>query len=338
MLIKRNLQFAFLFLFGVPITAAAHVKWFVPSETIAPAQSLRFHLADPAVQLWISVIVLALLIAYLLDRQNFAPPRALLQTGERRRGRIIYLFQLIMGLSLLATAYKGSVLAPHLHEGTALTTMFRVAEGLIGLFFISNFRVFWGAILLFILYVASTAVFGFLMSLEYFNLLGIAVFLFLLKAPDGTAMAHKRQWALPLLRVHTGVALSILAFSEKLLRPELAMDFLARHEINFMPLLGFESFSDHLFVLSAGSSELIFGLIFLLGFVTRINTLTIAGFLIASNLYFFLIGKFAEGFLEIIGHANLFAIAMILIFYGAGEKLRFRLGAAKVAVNKGVKA
>jgi uncharacterized membrane protein YphA (DoxX/SURF4 family) len=125
-----------------------------------------------------------------------------------------------------------------------------------------------------------------------------------------------------LLRFHTGVALSVLAFSEKLLQPSLAMAFLEKHNVNFMKTLGFENFSDHLFVLSAGFSELLFGMIFVLGLVTRINTLALAFFLIASNVYFFLMGKSAEGILEIIGHANLFAIGLLLIFYGAGSKLR----------------
>ncbi|MHB8767307.1 MAG: hypothetical protein ACYDA8_23620 [Deferrisomatales bacterium] len=320
---KRSLRLALLLL-GVPAAAAAHVKWFVAAETIAPAEGLGFHPADPAVQVWAGVTVLLVAAAYLLERRGFAPPPAVLRFGQRRRGLILYMFQLIVGLSLLAAAFQGAVLVPHLRADTVLGLGFRVAEGLVGALLVTNLLVFWGALLLLVLYLATTAVFGLLVSLEYLNLLGIAVFLILSKAPESSSLVRGRPWALPLLRVTLGLAVSVLAFSEKLLRPELAMEFLARHNLNFMAVLGFESFSNQLFVLSAGCSELVFGLIFLMGFITRINTITIAGFLVTTNVYFFVLGKTSEGLLELAGHANLVAIAVILAFYGAGERLRFR--------------
>lgn len=305
-----------------PSFVQAHVKWFVDADRIARNETWTFHLTDPAVQIWIGALLFGLVSAYLLDRYIRQPPQVLIDTGAQFHQGIIYLFRLIVGISLLVTAYKGAILAPHLKEGSIFALALRGVEALIGLLFISNRMVFFGAALLFLLFFSNTAIFGFLMSVEYFNLLGIAVFLLFTNTPKPSWMDRHRVWALPLLRFHTGVALSVLAFSEKLLQPSLAMAFLEKHHVNFMKTLGFENFSDHLFVLSAGFSELLFGTIFILGLVTRINTLALAFFLIASNVYFFLMGKPAEGILEIIGHANIFAIAMLLIFYGAGTKLR----------------
>jgi hypothetical protein len=305
-----------------PSIVQAHVKWFVDADHIIRNEAFTFHWTDPAVQVWIGALVFGLVGAYLVDRYVRQPPQVLIDKGAQWHSGIVYLFRLIVGISLILTAYKGAVLAPHLKEGTTFALALRGVEALIGVLFISNRLVFFGAGLLFLLFFASTAVFGFLMSLEYFNLLGIAIFLLFIKAPKRSWLDRHCIWALPLLRLHTGVALSVLAFSEKLLQPSLAMAFLAKHDVNFMKTLGFDNFTDHLFVLSAGCSELLFGMIFILGLVTRINTVSLASFLIASNVYFFLLGKQAEGILEIIGHANIFAIGMLLIFYGAGSKIR----------------
>lgn len=309
-------------LFGITSVAAAHVKWFVEADSIAPNKAFTFLFSDLAVQIWLVILVAALIVAYLLNRMMIPPPQIVVNKGEQYKSKIIYLFQLIVGISLVLTSYSGSILAPHLKDPTVFAVSLRLLEGVVGVLLIANFYVFIAAILLFCLFIASTAVFGFLMSVEYFNLLGIAVFLLILKAPKNYRLTEHQIWALPLLRLHTGIALCVLAFSEKLLRPELAMAFLDKHQVNFMQNLGVGEFSNHLFVLSAGCSELLFGLIFLLGFITRINTLSLAFFLIASNVYFFVVGKPAEGILEIIGHANLIAIAIILIIYGAGEKIR----------------
>src|SRR4029078_2240997 len=103
--------------------------------------------------------------------------------------------------------------------------------------------------------------------------------------------------------------------------PHLAMSFLEKNKVNFMQTLGFDFFSDRLFVLSAGCTELVFGIIFILGLITRLNALALAGFLVSSNLYFFMVGKTDEAFLELSGHLPLFAVAILLILYGSSNKI-----------------
>ena len=80
-------------------------------------------------------------------------------------------------------------------------------------------------------------------------------------------------------------------------------------------MLGFHQFSDYWFVLSAGAVEVIFGLIFVLGIVTRLNALVLAGFFIATLI---LLGP-----MELLGHAPHFAIVFVLLVFGSGEKLKF---------------
>jgi hypothetical protein len=323
----RNIRFH-LWIFvvcGMPSVAYAHANWFVDADHVPPDPSLTYRLIDPAVQLWMGLLAVGLILAYMVDRLAPQPPQVLIKKGEAWRKSIIYIFQLIIGVALITTAYRGAILAPHLKAGADLGLVLRGLESVVGLLFILNLWVRMGAFILFVLYIAIAGIFGLLSSLEYCNFLGIALFLIFIKSPRGSRLGDYSDWAVPLLRLSTGVALSVLAFSEKLLQPSLAMHFLAEHPVNFMKALGIEGFSDHLFVLSAGFCELLFGLIFISGLVTRINTIAIAFFLLASNLYFFLVGDTAVGLMELIGHSNLLCIAMVLVFYGVESRVCHRM-------------
>ena len=89
-----------------------------------------------------------------------------------------------------------------------------------------------------------------------------------------------------------------------------------------MANLGMESFTDQLFVFSAGVMEVVFGIILVLGTTTRINILVVSGFMLASNITFFASREYSEALTEIFGHLPIIATAMILIFFGSGNKLK----------------
>ena len=118
------------------------------------------------------------------------------------------------------------------------------------------------------------------------------------------------MYALPVLRLGTGATLLVLGFTEKILHPEFGINFLRQYDWNFMQLLGF-NYSDYLFTLSAGSVEALFGLIFILGIVTRLNALVVATF--------FTIPLFFLGPIELAGHVPHFAAVVLLLIFGAGE-------------------
>jgi len=323
----KNIRFNFwmVVVWAMPSVAYAHAKWFIDAHHFHPEPALNYHLTDPAVQIWMGLLALGLILAYVVDRLAPQPPHALIEKGETWWNIIIYIFQLVIGVALIFTAYRGAILAPHFKVGTHLDLVLRGFETLSGLLFILNRWVRTGAVILAALYFAIAAIFGLLASLEYCNFLGIALFLIFIKSSQGSLTGYHFDWAVSLLRLLTGVALSVLAFSEKLLVPSLAMHFLADHPVNFMKILGVNGYTDHLFVLSAGFCELLFGLIFISGLVTRINTIAIGFFLVASNLYFFIDGDLAVGIMELIGHSNLLCIAMILVFCGAGKRVSLRL-------------
>ena len=304
-------------LLGLPLLASAHVKWFVREDAVPLAQASRFSLAEPWVQTWVGIILICITMALLLERYLPNPPEKLVTFAQNHRRQILHLFQVLVGLAMLLTAVKGAILAPHLSEESLFGLLLRFVQGGIGVLFIANLAVRFGAVLMVAVFLASTGLFGFITSLEYFNFLGVALFLLLQSAPDD----HARSYALPVLRIHTGIALGVLAWTEKLIDPNLAICFLEKNQINFMQALGVHIFTDRVFVLCAGSTELIFAIIFILGLITRINALALAGFLVSSNLYFFLVGKTDEAFLELSGHLPLFAVAILLILYGGGSRL-----------------
>lgn len=306
-----------------PAQAAAHVKWFARPDASHAGPITQFSIAEPAVQAWIAVILVCVVAALLMDRFLPAAPRELISFAHRRQNEIADLFQVLIGVALLVTAVKGAILAPHLH-GTAWTgLLLRFVQGTIGVLLIANKAVRAAAAAMVLLFLASAGLFGFVSSLEYFNFLGVALFLLFSSFPvDGRLGKRLRPYAAPLLRVHLGVALGVVAWTEKLIDPALAASVLEQHQLNFMKAIGLDAFSDRLFVLCAGCSELIFAVIFLLGLVTRMNTMALVMFLVSSNLYFFAAGKTDEGFLELTGHLPLFAIALMLFVQGSGTRLR----------------
>jgi len=304
-----------------PCLVDAHIKWFVDETTMDRVEITHFALEEPVVQVWIGVILSCIVAAAVLERFLPQPPERLVAFTQTHRQKIVRLFQIMVGLSLLLTAVHGAIIAPHLEEKGQLGLLLRFVEGGIGVLLIANIAVRLGGALLVALFTVNAALFGFVSSLEYFNYLGIALFLLFNSAP---ADSQAREYALPLLRVHTGIALGVLAWTEKLYAPHLAMSFLAKNKVNFMQTLGFDFFSDRLFVLSAGCTELIFGIIFILGLITRLNTLALAGFLVSSNLYFFMVGKTDEAFIELGGHLPLIAIAILFVMFGGGDRLRLQ--------------
>ena len=311
-----QLPLVFTILMGFPLLASAHVKWFV-KESEHLVRASQFTFAEPLVQTWVGIILVCVAMALLMERYLPDPPEKLVTFAQDHTQQAFRLLKVLIGLALLMTAVKGAIVAPHLSDKSLYLMILRFIQGGIGVLFIANVAVRFGAVMMVFVYLASTWLFGFVTSLEYFNFLGTALFILLESSPD----ERKRVYALPVLRIHTGIALGALAWTEKLIDPSLAIRFLEMNQVNFMQALGVHLFTDRVFVLCAGCTELIFALIFVLGLITRINTLALAGFLVSSNLYFFFMGKTDEAFLELSGHLPLFAVAIIFILYGGGSRM-----------------
>jgi uncharacterized membrane protein YphA (DoxX/SURF4 family) len=295
----------------------AHVKWFVHADArMTPVHPYSFH--EPAVQVWTAVIVACLAAALWLDRRLPELPRRIATLTSQHRPQIVEFFQVMVGVALLVTAAKGAILAPHLGRGTSIGLLLRILEAAVGVLLVTDTAVRLAAASMVLLFVASTVVFGFISSLEYFNFLGTAVFLFINAHATRHPESRLRPYAIPLLRIHVGIALGVLAWTEKLIDPTAATMLLQQHQLNFMKAMGIGMFDDRLFILSAGCTELIFAVLFVFGAVTRLNTVTFAGFMISSNLYFLTAGKIHEALVEFTGHLPLMAVALMLTVHGSG--------------------
>ncbi len=296
----------------------AHVKWFLPVEGEIISAFTPYGLLDTPVLIWCAVAVLMIVLSIVLDSK--LPILPLLENV--RQPFLMYLLKLCTGLSLLMSAYSGVIFAPHLQASAGVGDFLILVEAVIGLLFIANFHIFAATILLFFLFISVILVYGLVPALEYLNILGIACCLQLFHFYPLKFRTHLKAYSIASLRILTGIAVITLGFSEKLLNPELGEFFVSAYQWNFMANMGIESFTDQLFVFSAGVMEVVFGIILVLGTTTRINILVVSVFMLASNITFFASGEYSEALTEIFGHLPIIATAMILIFFGSGNKLK----------------
>jgi uncharacterized membrane protein YphA (DoxX/SURF4 family) len=293
-----------------------HVKWFV----IESGSTEPFLLSEPATFIWAGIVLAGFSIAGLLNKALAQPSKNFLKKAEASRERLIYIFQILLGLSLVFTSFDGALLAPH-YDIPSNWGFLGPIQALIGFFLIANVAVPAAAYALIALYLISALLFGPVEALDYLNLFGMGLFLLLSKSPQKLWKSHQEK-AIPVLRIFTGIALLVLAFSEKIWNIDAAMALLMQYDLNFMPLLGFEQFSDRLFILSAGSMEALFGLILIAGFITRINILALTSFFLMTNIYFYATGNAAAANMELMGHLPVLGTVVLLVAYGAGTKTK----------------
>lgn len=290
-----------------------HVKWFVNFEELTKGRVLEFTLTDPAVQIGLGFVLLVLLLLFFLNKKVKTP--AWVSVLAARRGRkIFWLFKILIGLFLLVTAYENVLFAPIFIVDTLVEKIISVASVLTALLLIFDYRTWLAGSLLLLIYFSGGFLYGFIEMLEHVHLLGVALFLLLLDWRWGRP-SFLGLWSvksLDVLRVFTGIALIVLAWVEKLSYPILAEEFLKIHDWNFFDdFLGLTWLSDHYFVVFAGMIELMFGLIFILGWMVRLNTIALAMFFVSTAIVL--------GPHEVVGHLPVFAIAILFLLWGKPE-------------------
>jgi hypothetical protein len=240
------------------------------------------------------------------------------------------------GVSLLAQAARGTYLAPALAlpEG-GFGTALAIVEGLAGVWLITGYRVRPAAMLLVAAGPLGMLRYGVVPILERVDLLGVALFLAILPPgeDEGGAVrpdARSLTWALLALRILVGLSLVVLAFTEKLARPDLAEAFLTRFPaFNVLRSLGF-SVSDLTFIRMAGAVELLFGLLIISGAMPQLAVI-IAGIPFNATLFFL-------GASELIGHLPIYGAMLALLVYGSNPRTAplvplFRAPAGRVAAE-----
>ena len=298
--------------------ASAHVRWFVDSNDPNLTQFPSYGITDGPVLAWVGIGIVLVAIAIFLDGRLPSPPII----PSKFRHDAMELLRVFTGISFLLTAYGGALLAPHLVAAGGFGVALLFLQAIIGIILISNHLIHHAALLMILLFLGTMVQFGFVGAFEYVNVVGIALFLYFNHAPNEEVRAKLKPYSVDVLRIFTGIALITLGVTEKLTGAMLGQSFVANFGWNFMPVLGFEWYTDQLFVLSAGAMEVIFGIIMVTGAITRLNTFVIAAFMLTSNVVFLLTGENENALLELVGHMPIIATAVILLLLGYGQRLK----------------
>ena len=304
-------------MFMTPVVTLAHTRWFAEGN-LEP-----LYTTEPTVlymSIWAGIMIAVIAAGVFLHTRNILRLAFLRPTAAHAYERAASTFTMIAGAFFLIAGTHEYLFSPNMTSEAGVPFILIVAQILIGLTFLLGVGTRISAIVLGLLWastfyftgwvsalenvwVLSTAAFVAVMGNDYFSITG---FSFLRKK-----LEPFKAYGLSFLRMGTGATLVVLGLSEKILAPEFGINFLAQHDWNFMQMLGF-NYSDYLFVLSAGSVEVLFGLVFMLGIVTRLNALVVA--VIFSTPLFIL------GPIELAGHLPHFAAVVLLLLFGSGGK------------------
>ena len=320
---KTKLIISLSLIFLSPFFASAHVKWFVDSSVVLPTEP--YSLSDWQVLLGIMLAMVVVAIALILERKLPPLDKIFPSFFKRINSRAASLFSIFIGIGLIIFSLNGYIFAPNLIAESSLGYAMLTLQAIIGAVFILGLRVKSASIFLLLLYLSVLIYFGGWELIDALDIVGVSFFILLFGRPKwgfkDIALLEKitisyRSFAVPLLRIFTGANLFILGFSEKLSRPDLGITFLHTHNWNFMQMLGFENYSDYWFVFSAGIVESLLGLLLVLGLLTRMTVFALAIFFTTTLI---LLGP-----TELFGHIPHFAIVMILLVFGSGEKIKIR--------------
>lgn len=301
-----------------PVAALAHTRWFA-EENLSPVVT-----TEPTgvyLTIWALIAAVIIAIGYWLERERMLQLTFLLPKAPHAFDRAASAFTMVVGSFLMIAGTHEYLFSPNLTSESGVPMLFIMMQFVIGLAFLLGVYARLAAIALTAIWAISIPVIGVIPMLEDVWVLSTALFVFimgndyfsLVSFRAVAPLAHRyRTYALPVLRVGTGATLLVLGFTEKILHPEFGVNFLRQYDWNFMHHLGFP-FSDYLFTLSAGSVEALFGVVFLLGIMTRLNALVVA--------FVFSIPIFILGPIELAGHLPHFAAIVLLLLFGSGHRL-----------------
>lgn len=308
-------------------TALAHEKWFVEEEPYP--LDLGSAATLPNVIFVLLPVAATLLLAWAWrghGRKGFVPgPEAMGGNADRRSafyGVLPAIIAVHLAVPLIIGSVRGTLFAPGMELPGAWAYILGLAQIGVAL------SIFYGgfarlaALVLAGCWAASLLVIGVEPTLETLHVLGFAAFFYLAgRGPISVDRLLFRRWepparamryALPALRIGVGGGLVVLAFTEKLANLPLALAFLHDYPINLPAAMGLPV-SDTLFILTAGSVELLVGLCLIFGLFPR-EVILLAWLPFNLTLAVF-------GWAELVGHLPIYgAMAALLVWDGSEEE------------------
>lgn len=293
------------------IDLPTHERWFVESR---PAGDWSFFLSPLPLVLTGAVVLVAVLWRLAALRMR-GPELAVLAPLARLTPWVPRLLGVHLGVALLALAATGAFITPsndHLH-GVGGTSLLLV-EAALGVWLITGYRLRPAAALVLGLAPALALVAGWTALGECANLAAVAAFLVVV-APGADAYGATRPSAdqlrlgLLVLRLGVGAALIVLAFTEKLTNPDMAVETLERYpSLDVFALVGID-LSPETFVAVAGATELLFGLLVISGAFPQVAVLVA---MVPFNATLLLFGQ-----TEMVGHLPVYGVFLALLVYGS---------------------
>lgn len=308
---KIYLFFTTLLIITIPTFVEAHVKWFVDPNV---SNKVKFYeWGSIEVLIW-SAIVLAIVLLFSILDKYVPTPKYILDLGIKKQKIINRVSQSVLGLFLISVGILWQVvLVPDLMVTESWMLILNYLQIGIGLMFLFNITPRSASIGLTLMCFGLIFTSGIITFLENLILLTLAIYFFIINSKEDSKVFRLNKHAVEIVRIGTGISLIVLAFTEKLLYPELSLQFLQIHHWNFMQPI-FPWFTDKLFVLSTGFAEIIFGILFLLGYMTRTTTILIAIFFGISVTT--MLVQFKEWEVE---DLVVYSAAILFLFYGHGK-------------------
>jgi uncharacterized membrane protein YphA (DoxX/SURF4 family) len=292
----------------------SHERWFVESQSAGDWSFFFSPLPLVLTGAVVAVTILWRVLALQVDR----PELAFLAPLGRLVPWVPRLLGIHLGVALLALAATGAFITPsndHL-EGAGGTTLLLVEAGL-GIWLVTGINLRPAAGFVLALGPALALVAGPTALGESANLAAVAAFLLVVPpGPDAHGAAHpskaQLRLALLLLRLGVGTALIVLAFSEKLTNPAMAIDTLERFPaLDVFSLVGIQV-SPETFVAIAGAIELLFGLLVISGAFPQVAVLVA---MVPFNATLVLFGQ-----TEMVGHLPVYGVFLALLVYGSSAE------------------
>ncbi|GAC1390719.1 MAG: hypothetical protein NVS4B11_38270 [Ktedonobacteraceae bacterium] len=310
-----RLGLVFVLMLLVPSIASAHEKWFTDGSHYPPQFGLLFSLPVLGmIGLSFAGIGVLALLRRLAGGDNRFPQVGFLRYYDRSN-QVILAVQ--TAISLIAVAVTLHIFAPNLSSGSGvLGFILAGVEVFVAFSFISGILTRVGAIALLGLFLFSFFLYPAWAVLEQTVYVGIALYLLIMgrglvrPGPHREPLsrfAHYWRVAPLFLRCGVGISIAVLAFTEKLIDPVLALAFLKTHpNFNVAQLIGFTWFTNERFILAAGAVELTIGLALMSGILPKI---VIFGMFVPFNLTLPFLPP-----TELLGHLPIFAVMYTLLF------------------------
>jgi uncharacterized membrane protein YphA (DoxX/SURF4 family) len=300
----------------------AHLKWFE-----APGSAPTIY-ATPVQWLVVLGLMLGGLgVLYLIDSYTINLNQQVAKAARPAIPYVATIIALTIGLTLAIGAWRGAAFAPNILLTDAHALQFYLIVLLISLGILLTLGLFTraSAIGLAVVFGIGMIIFGPMELIEHLEYLGAAAYLIIVGSGRVSVdrvinradkpLADYRPYALPALRILTGLSLAWLALSEKLLNIGLAEEFLGTYHWNFLHTFGINNVW---FTVIMGGMELLFGVALVLGIAPRLVIASIAVTMVLTTI---LLGP-----AEVVGH--LFAIGVLVaVWVETGQTKKVLLAA-----------